>query len=724
MLKVTAFAHSSVIEDVVERLRSADVLEVTADANELPAPITAAEELRIRELDEYIADAQFVAGFLGRYRTSDAPFAQFISEKFHVSEEEFANLRPDDRFRQIYADCVDISDRLASMGRQRERLVRLTEDLAPWAGLRLQIERLKGTEHVVLITGTVPAAESAAIRQRLRDAVAEATVAELGPVGYREAWVVMAHISVIDEVRSILTLTRFVEVSFPDLSDYPAEELELARAEITRLDSEREQMTERAKALAAIEYAHAATLVEAFESARGAVNVRASLGATERTVLLAGWVPERAGAMLEGALEPFGGLVDLTLEEPAADDNPPVLLDNPKLLKPFETLTDLYGRPRYGEIDPTPLLAPFFTIFFAICIGDVGYGLMLMAAFYLIKTRLDVAPGVKRFSDLMIIGGAAAIVAGVLFGSYFAIDFAVIQRYAPFLARLRVIDPLGQLQEFLIFTIVLGGIQVFFGVLVAAYDAARKGDFSGAVNDQISTIILAGAIAVAVLVPGASAWGLVLGLGIAMLMKGHAIEAALTAEDLPVRERALGGVWLVIVVAWMLALSFGGPGIIGWTLLAATVLGLALSKGVRKTFVGVLGGAYAVYGMTGFLNDILSYTRLAALGLSGTLVGMVFNLLAGLVWGGAAGLFAQGGLSIAFGILVVVAAAAVFVFGHVFNVVINLLGAFVHPARLQFVEFFGKFYEGGGRPYAPFGHGTSAVVLHASSVQGEGGTPS
>jgi V/A-type H+-transporting ATPase subunit I len=389
------------------------------------------------------------------------------------------------------------------------------------------------------------------------------------------------------------------------------------------------------------------------------------------------------------------------------------LLENPKLLKPFETLTDLYGRPTYGELDPTILLAPFFTVFFAICIGDVGYGLMLMLGFYLIKTRLDVAPGVKRFADLMIIGGAASVVAGVIFGSYFAIDFKVVTHYLPFLKPLQIIDPLAQLQTFLLFTVALGVIQVFFGVLIAAYDAARKGDFSGAVNDQISTIVLAVMIAVAVIVPGAS-----------MLMKGHAIEAALTAEDLSARERALGGAWLGLAVAWMLSLAFDGPGAIGWALLAATVAGLALSKGVRKTFVGILGGAYAVYGMSAFIGDILSYTRLAALGLSGALVGMVFNLLAGLVWSGSSGLFAKGGLSIVFGILVMVMAAAVFVVGHVFNVVINLLGAFVHPARLQFVEFFSKFYEGGGRPYKPFGHQTTAVVLHASSVQGEGGATS
>jgi len=724
MLKVTAFAHSSVIEEAVARLRSVGVVDVTADVNDLPAPLGEADEERLHAFDEYIADAQFIVSFLGRYHTSDAPFAQFVSEKFHLSAGEFEALEPDAHFREIYGDCVDVSDLLASMARHRDRLVKLVADLTPWQDLRIQIDRLRGTEHVALMTGTVPATESAAIRQRLRDAVAEVTVGELGPVGNREAWVVLAHVSAADEVRSILNLTRFQEVEFPGLTNYPGEELELARAEIVHIDEETERLTVRAADLAATEYANAVAWVEAFQSARGAVTVRERLGATERAVLLTGWVPVHSRAALEAALEPLGNLIDLALEEPTAEDSPPVLLDNPKLLKPFETLTDLYGRPAYGELDPTPLLAPFFTIFFAICIGDVGYGLMLMIGFWLIKTKLDVAPGVKRFSDLMIIGGAASMVAGAMFGSYFAIDFAVVTRYLPFLKPLQLIDPLAELQTFLIFTVALGVIQVFFGVLVAAYDAARKGDYSGAVNDQISTIVLAVMIAIAMIVPGASSWGIVLGLGISMLMKGHAIEAALTAEDLPARERAFGGAWVALAVVWMLALAFHGPAAAGWALLAATVLGLALSKGVRKAFVGVLGGAYAVYGMSAFIGDILSYTRLAALGLSGTLVGMVFNLLAGLVWSGSTGLFAKGGFSIVFGALVVVMAALVFVVGHVFNVVINLLGAFVHPARLQFVEFFSKFYEGGGRVYAPFGHTTSAVVLHASSVQGEGGTTS
>ncbi len=292
----------------------------------------------------------------------------------------------------------------------------------------------------------------------------------------------------------------------------------------------------------------------------------------------------------------------------------------------------------------------------------------------------------------------------------------------PFLANLQVLDPLADITTFLLFTLVLGAIQVFFGVLVAAYDAYRRGDPAEAVFGQLSTLFFFGCIAGLVLT-GNGLW-LSVGLIATMLMQGRAIETALGNSEEPLWQRGLGVLWLLAMVASAIIMGVSSV----WTglllLTVASAIALVACRPTRRAVLGLLGGAYAVYGMSAFIGDILSYTRLAALGLSGALVGLVFNLLAGLVWAPAVALFDQGGIYIAAAALVAAMAIAVFVVGHTFNVVINLLGAFVHPARLQFVEFFGKFYEGGGRPFAPFNLRTENLVLDAGDAGTEGGAGS
>lgn len=720
MLKVTILAHQSVMDGLIERMQRVGVLDIESAAADLPAIELAPDDVRLRVAEERLADATFVRDFLGRFHTPTQAFSAFISEKIHMSAEEYEELPTDGVVLELYRECEDIAERTATLERERTRLLQLAADLAPWEPLHLQISRWRGTEHVGLFTGIVPAAEGAAIRQGLRDVTPLASVEEVISAGSRAAWVVMAHTTVLEEVRSALALTSFQEVDFPGLDDYPAEERAIALERAAAIADELEGLAERAQALSDEHYGHAVALVEAIASELDLVRVRERFGRTERTFMVSGWVRESQRAELVEATRDLAADIDLTLETPGPDDRPPAVLVNPPLIRPFEVLTNLYGLPRYDELDPTPLLAPFFLAFFAICIGDAGYGLMLIAGAWYIKNKLDVAPGVKQFMDLLMVGGAGAIVVGVLFGSYFALDWPMVKAAVPFLDTLQVLDPLNQLPTFLIITIVLGVLQLFAGVLIAAYDLARRGDPASAFFDQFSTILMFVAIGIGAAVPSLTMPGVVVGIGTTAIFKGHALQAALGGDETPAWDRAFGIAWIATLVVALLAWGFDLQIPAGWVLLALTVGGLAVATTVRRSLVALLGGLYAVYGMTGFIGDTLSYTRLAALGLSAALVGMVFNTLAGLVMGGATGMFAKGGLAIAGGVVVVVLAALVFAVGHVFNVVINLLGAFVHPARLQFVEFFSKFYEDGGRAYRPFAKRAKSLVLHAGEVRQEG----
>lgn len=672
---MTVLAHDSHAGVVVRRLQDAGAVEIerieleseavqdaSADVDISRSDIGAVQRPKVDEhrrhlLDRDIARAQFVRDFLGRYHTAAVTFGAFISEKIHLTQSDYDALSPDADFDELYRDCETISARLGDIERERAHLKALIHDLAPWADLHLQIGQWSGTEHVALFAGTVPVAHAADIRQSLREAVSDLSIAEVGQDHQREAWIVMAHLGALDEMRAALALTEFTEVSFPGLKDYPAEEIADAQDALATLDMEEAALNERAAEFEH-NYPRAVALVQALLSARDAIDVRDDCVATERTFLVHGWLPETARDQIAHAIETIGDEIDLAFREPEPGERVPVALTNPWYIRPFEVLTDLYGRPAYGDVDPTPLLAGFFFLFFGMALGDAGYGVALMIAAYLMKTKLDIGPGVRRFMDLLIAGGLASVIVGVATRSYFALsaeELPAFLRYEPLL------DPLEDIIVLLIVSVAIGVVHVLFGVLINVYRLVKAGDWMTAVQQDLSSILLLAGLAATFLLGDVNV--LYWTAAIAIVLKGQVLESLFVD---------------------------------------------------RKPFAALLGipkGVLGLYGITGYVSDFLSYTRLAALGLASLLVGQVMNILANMVSGAPWG--------IGF-----VAAALILVVGHTFNLVINLLGAFVHPTRLQFVEFFGKFYEAGGRAYTPFARRTKSLVLHPVPGEQEGGASS
>lgn len=666
MLKVSVIGHVEVVDEVTARLQQAGVVEIERRESEYGGVTEmAVDESRMHALEEVLAEAQFVRDFLLRFHEPDVKFGTFISEKFHLPMADFLALEHDQKFADLYRECDRISARLAQIDRETVRLQGLVSDLQPWRDLRLQIAQWTGTEHVVLFTGVVPVHASDSIRSALREHVDEVSVAEVGCDAVSEAWVVMAHREHIEEVRSLLALTEFSDVSFPDLKDYPAEEIAAAREALENLAKERAGLGDRVRELA-VNYPQAFALVEALHTRLDAVQVRASYSATDRTFVISGWVPERKQEALHAALSDIGSEVDLDFQAPQPGDRVPVELVNAPLVRPFEVLTDLYGRPDYFGFDPTPIMAPFFFVFFGMCLGDVGYGLMLVAGAWLIKNRLDVAAGVRKFMDLLILGGVASAIWGALTRSYLALQLDKLPEalhYKP------LIDPQTELILLLGVCVAIGVVHVSVGVGLGAYQAWRRGQIIDAISEHITVLVFFVCLIVALL--GLS--GVIAGdVAAPLLIVGAAQLLLLKGRVLDVVTR--------VVPLWHLALV---------------------------PFKGFLG----MYGLVGYGSDFLSYTRLAALGLASLYVGDAMNRLTelslGIPWVG------------------IVLAALIFVVGHVFNVVINMLGAFVHPTRLQYVEFFGKFYEGGGRNFAPFAPRTRQLVLRAQgAVEQKGGTGS
>ncbi len=381
---------------------------------------------------------------------------------------------------------------------------------------------------------------------------------------------------------------------------------------------------------------------------------REALVQTKHTVTLFGWVHAKLFATLEKKLHKQITASAMLKVKPEDDEEPPVLIDNPKWIKPFESVTTLYGLPLAAEMDPTPLLAPFFILFFGLCLTDAGYGITLaiIMGAYLFRSKKTISEAPLWW--LLFISGIFTFLVSIPFGGWFGLSPQQAQSFAPW----AVLDTngdgvadmfkgqiwnLGDTKGITFFqnlSIVLGLAHLSFGMFLAGYSKLRNKDVAGAFWQDATSLILIGTGILYVFAPAD--------------MKQTAFYALIAATVLLVWGKGQGKAWYV------------------------------------RPLFGLLGLMNFVLGM---LSNTLSYLRLLALGLVTGALALAVNLVAQQV---------SGLLPIYIGIPV---GFVIIVAGHIVNIALNTMGAFIHSGRLQFVEFFSQFFEGGGRPFRPFTRG-------------------
>lgn len=377
---------------------------------------------------------------------------------------------------------------------------------------------------------------------------------------------------------------------------------------------------------------------------------KASLAHTEKVIALEGWVEEARRSELESAAAMLGDDTSLSFLAPAEGDKPPTLLANRRAVRPAEALVSLYGFPHGHETDPTTIMAPFFIFFFGLCVGDVGYGAVLAFLSWLMIKKLDVSDNVKRFFRLFMYCGFASILAGVLTRGYFGINAEHLPAWMKFTGSF---DTLNAPISIMVFCAALGLLHIWIGMFIEMWDNARNNSWWDGFCEQGTTLILWAALPVLVI--------------------GYAAKAG------PVKS-------------------------IGWYLLIAGAAGIVfLSNKSSKTWAGkFFGGLFNFYGsIGGTIGDVASYMRLYALGLATVLIADVVNRMGVMMFQ-------------AIPVLGILLMLLIFAVGHTFNLAINLISAFVHPLRLQYVEFFGKFYEDGGKPFRPLGITCKRTVIEKS----------
>ena len=503
------------------------------------------------------------------------------------------------------------------------------QSLAPWLGTDLPLDS-KSSALVTIAFGTISALVPF---EQVEKAVAEqGELVQLNQVSQdreRQYLILICHASQEEGVLEVLKGFGWSRANLSAWAGTAAENTKRLEDELAGLAGE----------LAAIEGQLAELgcrreeirrLSDRFETQENLEENRSRMLDTDKVFFLQGWVPEEDWPGLEKALECYPAAVEA--EDPAEEEyaKVPVRLKNNWFTRPLNMVTDMYSLPAYGTVDPNPLMAPFFIFFYGFMMADMGYGLVMMLAAWIVmkKARPD-GPTMRHMMPLLGLCGASTFIMGALTGGFFG-DLLpqlamMIDPDTTFTALPSLFSPLDDALMVLIGSLIIGVCQIFTGMAVSMYRKIKKGEVMDALCSE-------------------GAWYLVFILLGAGFLLG---------------QMKIAGI--AVIVLLVVTQSYGKKGFVG-------------------KFMGVFGSLYN--NITGYFSDILSYSRLMALMLAGAVIAQVFNTLGALT-----------GNVITFFIISMV--------GNALNFALNLLGCYVHDMRLQCLEYFGRFYEDGGKPFQP-----------------------
>lgn len=541
-----------------------------------------------------------------------------------------------------YEENVDRINSLVSryneISNKMNKVEVLKLSLEPWRSFDIPLDQTE-TEKVRIVMGVTPAGTD---DDEFIKALAEKTkYSVIGLVNHDEEqhyYYNIYHKDDRDLVEDVLRNYGFSRISFGDLEGTVEENILECERELLRLEEEKKNIEEEIRTFEKkkrnIEICHDQYILK-----RNKAAVRGNLLVTDYSFSFEGWFPAAAEKKIKAVLEEEECYFEI--RNPEEDEQVPVLLQNDRFSDAFEAITKLYALPDSRSIDATPFFALSYAIFFGMMLGDGAYGLIITIATGIILKKYKLEGMKHQMFKLFFYCGISTTFWGAMYGGWFG-DLVAVVGKTFFNADIAIpaiwFDPLDDPMKLLIFCFILGGIHLFIGM-------------------------------------GLSAW--------LSIRDGRPLDALFDV-----------GLWYVLLIGAVLALLGIGVGK-GMALVGA--IGVILTGGRDKKGIGrITGGLGSLYGITGYLSDVLSYSRLLALGLASSVIASVVNNM---------GSF--GGASVK-GVIIM---ALAFIIGHTYNLAINGLGSFVHSCRLQYVEFFGKFYISGGEAFKPFNENTKYIAI-------------
>ena len=635
MKKIELIAMLTDSKKIIELLQRRGVVEISQNTDEEleNTNVTAV----VGEFEKFRNTAAQALEIIDTYAPEKAGLADLFNGKTEVEKHEFGKEAM--KMEKIMAAANEIIKNQRSINDASSAISQLEikcDMLDRWLPLDVPLN-FKGTSSTSAYIGTLPYQITA---EELEEQLPENCSAEVvsGSKEQTNLFILCSKQS-YDEAGDILRKLTFVSLSEKDPKK-PSELYDTYKQNIKSHEDEMEKARENIEKLAE-NRKQLQFVVDYLQMRKEKYDALSGLGFTETTFILTGYIPEKYSEQLKKEIEDKY-TASITFTDPDEDDDVPVLLENSIFSSPVEGITKMYAMPAKGDVDPTPVMSFFYYLFFGMMLSDAGYGLLMIIGTTLALKKFKLETSMKKTLTMFRNCGISTVFWGALFGSWFGDIVQVVARqfFGKEIGSIAIwFEPLTDPVKLLLVSFGLGILHLFLGVAVAfkmTWDTGKKLD---AIFDALPIYLIV--------------------LGVAPIGAGMFISVPSVLKTT--------GIYMLIAGVAILVLTAGRT-----------------SKSVFGKF---FGGLYALYNTaTGYLGDILSYSRLLALGLATGSIASVINLI---------------GTMPENKIIKLILLIIVFIVGHTANLAINLLGAYVHTDRLQFVELFSKFYTGGGREFAP-----------------------
>ena len=579
------------------------------------------------EFDESLMKLKFSLDFLQEYSPKKGGIMAMLENKEEIPYETLVEMMNKSDWHDVYLALKEKEVRLNELANEVTKLRTEIATLDKWKAFDAPFKDLKTLKHTSYFLGTVAKQYEDKLLSELKEEVENSYYEVLNRDNQDMYFFCLVNNN--EKEKTFEVLKKYGFSSFTLTYDgVPASLINQYSENVESLLKEEQKIKESIKTF----NDKREVLQKAFDYYNNLIlrfNATENFLKTEKVITICGWNTNETNSELEEIIKKSVGDNYYIAFEAIKDEEikqVPIKLKNGKFSSAFESLIEMYSMPQYNEVDPTPIMAIFYFVFFGMMLSDAGYGLVIVlaSAFALWKVKDEEK---RKSFKLFLFAGISTVIWGAIYGGWFG---DLLPEYFNIKVP-QLLDPAKDITTIFILSLAFGVVHIFIGLGIKGYILIKRGQIKDAIYDVLT-------------------W------------------------------------YLTLIGAILMLVGVGGS--IGSIMLSVGLLGLLLTQGrTAPTLAGKIGGGiYGVYGITGYLGDVVSYSRLLALGLATGFIANALNLIINLVPSPAKYLLAP----------------FMFIGLHCFNLLINALGSYVHAARLQYLEFFSKFYEGGGKKFSPF----------------------